>query len=73
MAKKNIVQRWIKRNFGNKFNIWDVVLLALIIGSVWYLYNLYGIQGFYEELATGIFYAVIIGFIVNRVRTKARR
>lgn len=71
--KKNVIKRWKERYFGKDFGFWDVVLLIMIIGAGWFIYDTQGVEGFWNEIASAVFYAVVVSFIVNRIIQKAKR
>jgi hypothetical protein len=70
MARRN---SWIRSTFGTKWNIWDFMLLFVIIAYPIYIISTEGIKFLLEDLA-GLVYAVVVAsFIVKRVVNKASR
>ena len=70
MARK---KKFWKRLFGDRFNIWDVILLVLLLGSGYYLFANYGVEYLIESTATWIFGSLILGLILNQIVKRANR
>ncbi len=69
--KKKAVRRRKKSGiFGKSFNVWDLILIALIVASGWYIFALEGARSLIDTIIRGVFFALIIGtmvrFIVRR-------
>jgi len=71
--KKNIFVNWYGKTFGRTFNIWDVVILAIIIGYGWYIYSTQGTAGILSLVGDSLFYGLVIAFFVNALIKKAKK
>lgn len=63
----------IKSTFGRKFNGWDILLLSLLIGYPVYIITQEGLKGLITEIASYIYAAIIIVWIVNVLLKKAKK
>lgn len=63
MVKKKTRKK--KGIFGSRFDAWDLLLLALIFGSGWYILSLEGVRSLIDTTIRGVFFALIIGTVVR--------
>ena len=66
-------KRKSKGIFGSKFDFWDVFIILAIVGSGYFVYSIKGIEGILEALANGVFYGLIVGFVVRWIFRRARK
>lgn len=59
--------------FGDKFNIWDVLLIFLIFGSGFYLIESFSLEELLTKIASTIFILTFVSLIYKKVRRKARK
>ncbi|MEK6880676.1 MAG: hypothetical protein AABY22_13750 [Nanoarchaeota archaeon] len=70
MAKRN---SYVKKTFGKTFNIFDLILLIILIGYTRYYLKNFGGVAFLIELSGEIFYVLISLFILNFFLKRVRR
>lgn len=68
--KKNLKKK--KGLFGNSFNFWDLLLLVLVTGYGIYIFTTEGMTGFINLIGRGLFYAIVIGWIIKFLIKKAK-
>ncbi|MFW6030518.1 MAG: hypothetical protein ACOCRO_09780 [Halanaerobiales bacterium] len=72
MVRKAAKKTW-RAYFGEKFNLWDLVLLILLLGSSYYILVTEGIDFLMESTASWVYGSLILGLIINQIVKKARK
>ena len=70
MSKK---RRKNKSLFGRLFNIWDLIFLIVIIGAGTYIFINNGWKGIFDNLAFGLFFGVIVAWLLKFLLKKVRK
>ena len=63
----------LKSTFGSKFNIWDVILIFLLVAYPIYVITQEGVEGIFTEIASYIYAAIIISWIGNKIVSRAKK
>jgi len=71
--KKSTWKKFKKRYFGDKFNGWDIFLLAIVVGFPIYIIVTQGFAAFGIELGYAIYSAVVVGFIIRQVINRSKK
>lgn len=70
MAKKRVKRR---SKFSRKFNIWDFIIIALIVGLGFWIFVRDGINGLTTTILNSIFFGLIVGFIIKFLLSRASK
>ena len=69
----NPIKRFLKRTFGKKFTIADVILLSIIIGFPVYKIFTGGFMDLIEDFGAFIWVGVFVAFIISVLLKRARK
>lgn len=61
------------RKFNKRFNIWDILLIILVVGIGAYLLTKDGVRSIIENLASIVFYGLIGGLIFRFISRRTSR
>lgn len=78
MVKRKKRNKFWKKIFGDKFNIWDILILALIVPYFYMVFIGYspetGISRiYYDILGPAFSFAIVVNAIVRSLKTKVRK
>lgn len=71
--KKKRRKSWIKKVFGRRFALADVILITLIIGYPAYILFTQGFKKIIEDFAGQIWAGIFVGYVVYTLIRRARR
>lgn len=68
-----MVKRKRKMKLKKNFNIWDILIIIVILGAGSYLLLKDGFQGLLDTFIKSIFFAFVVSFVIRFFKMRANR
>lgn len=68
-----MVKKGLRGLFGKSFNFWDILLIIILIAYAVFIFQTSGTNGLIKLVGQGLFYAIVISWVVKYLIKKAKK